>query len=326
VLLCGDLASRTGGDRTRALLGAALAPVLCGAMIRTHFDLVPVAITLAALALLCAARPRAGLAVLGLAIAVKLYPVVIVPVALAWLVARGQARAAAEGAVALTIVVVLAYGAAAALSPAGTVDSLTYHLDRAVQVESTPAIVLRALDSAGAGVAIPDDGHKSDGLDHPASGAVTAAFAALMVAAIALLSVRAARREGDAPPSERALVLGALAATVAFACFGKVLSPQYLIWVVPLGALAFAWRLPALGAAVVAALALTFLEFPGHYADVVHRVPWVLGVVAARDLALIAVVGLAARALPVRSEAEPARGSARSTWRGHPAPPRSAPR
>ena len=168
VALCGRLASATGGDRTAALLGAAAAPLLCGAMLRTHFDLVPVVLTLAALVLLCAARPRAGMAVLGVAVAVKLYPLVVAPVALAWLVARGQRRAALEGAAALAVVVLVAYGAAAALSVDGVADSFTYHLDRPVQVESSPAVVVRALDSLGLGTATPNDGFRSDGLDHPA--------------------------------------------------------------------------------------------------------------------------------------------------------------
>ncbi len=168
VALCGRLASVTGGDRTAALLGAAAAPLLCGAMLRTHFDLVPVVLTLAALALLCAARPRAGMAVLGVAVAVKLYPLVVAPVALAWLVARGQRRAALEGAAALAMVVVAVYAAAAVLSAEGVADSFTYHLDRPVQVESSPAVVLRALDTVGLGTATPNDGFRSDGLDHPA--------------------------------------------------------------------------------------------------------------------------------------------------------------
>ncbi len=326
VLLCGLLAERTGGDRSRAMLGAALAPLLCGAMIRTHFDLVPVVLTLCCLVLLCADRPRLGLAVLGVAVAVKLYPVVIAPVALAWLVARGQRRAALDAALALALVVVLAYGAAAVVSVTGTVDSLTYHLDRAVQVESSPAVVLGALDGFGLGVATPDGGHRSNGLDHPAAGAVVAAFVLVMAIAIGLLALGASSRSEAGGPGPRQLVLASLGATVAFACFGKVLSPQYLIWVLPLGALALAWRMPALTTAVVAALALTFAEFPAHYRELVDRVAWVEAVVTVRDLALVAVVGLVVRELSVRSVAEPARGSARWRLRDRPVRPRSAPR
>jgi len=326
VLLCGELARRSGGDRNRALMAAALAPVLCGAMIRTHFDLVPVALTLGALALLCADRPRAGLAVLGVAVVVKLYPIVVLPVALAWLLARGQRRAAIDGAVAMALVVAVAYAGAVALSLPGTVDSFTYHLDRAVQVESSPAVVLRALDGLGAGVATPNGGHKSDGLDHPAAGVVTGVFIAAMATALALLAINTARATVRDPSARRPLVIASLAATVAFACFGKVLSPQFLIWVVPLGALAFAWRMPWLTAAVTLALVATFVEFPAHYRDVVDRVPWTLTLVAVRDLALIVAVGLAVRALSVRSAGAPARESARSPLRGRLARLRSAPR
>ena len=60
VWLTGALAERTGGDRRMALIGAALALLLCGALIRTRFDLVPAALTLAALLLLCGSRPRAA--------------------------------------------------------------------------------------------------------------------------------------------------------------------------------------------------------------------------------------------------------------------------
>ncbi|HYI36598.1 MAG TPA: glycosyltransferase 87 family protein [Thermoleophilaceae bacterium] len=314
-VLCRVLAGATGGDRDVALVAGAAAPLLCGAMLRTHFDLVPVVLTLAALALLCAARPRAGLTILGVAVAVKLYPLVVAPVALAWLVGRGQRRAAVEGAAAMVLVVAVAYGAAAVLSFDGTVDSFTYHLDRPVQVESSPAVVVRALGSVGLGAATPNDGFRSDGLDHPAADAVTAVFAALLCAVLALLATGAARA-----PGERDLVLASLAATVAFACLGKVLSPQFLIWVIPLMALALAWRMRALAALSALAVVLTLVEFPGLYREVVDREPWPLALVAFRDLALIAVVAVAIRRLG------PAPAPARWRWPARPGRPRSAPR
>ena len=114
VLLCGALARATGGDPRRAMLAAALAPLLCGAMIRTHFDLAPVALTLGALLLLCQGRPRLGLAVLGLGAMTKGFPLAAAPAALAWVAARdGRRTAALEAAVALALAMALPAGAGA---------------------------------------------------------------------------------------------------------------------------------------------------------------------------------------------------------------------
>ncbi|HVG75495.1 MAG TPA: glycosyltransferase 87 family protein, partial [Thermoleophilaceae bacterium] len=112
VLLCGALARATGGDPRRAMLAAALMPLFLGAMVRTHFDLFPVALLLAGLLLLVRDRPRAGLAVLGLGAMTKAFPLLAVPVALVWLVARGRRREAWQGALACAAVIVVVAGAA----------------------------------------------------------------------------------------------------------------------------------------------------------------------------------------------------------------------
>jgi hypothetical protein len=297
VLLCGRVAARTDGDRSRALLAAALAPLLCGALLRTHFDLAPVALTLVALLLLCTGRPRSGLAVLGLGVMTKLFPLVIVPVALAWLAGRGQRRQAWQGAVVLVSVVTVLCAAAAVASPDGALDAVRYHLDRPVQIESTPALVLRALDGLGVGEARSVATHRSDGLLHPADGLVTGAFVAGFLGLLAALAVLAARR-----PDPRSLVLASLAAVAAFAVLGKVLSPQFMIWVLPLGALAFAWRMHALAATVAAAAILTQVEFPARYFELVAREPFPVAVVAARNALLLAALVLVVRALQPRRQ------------------------
>jgi Glycosyltransferase family 87 len=339
VLLCGALARMTGGDERRAMLAAALMPLLCGALVRTHFDLFPVALLLAGLLLLCRDRPRTGLALLGLGAVTKAFPLVAVPVAVAWLVARGQRREVWQGGFACAAVIAVVAGTALAASPDGSLDAVRYHLDRPVQVESSPALVLLGLDAVGAGQATSVSSFRSDGLLHPASEAVTSLFAAAFVAFVALLCLAVGRERttggqgvgmkrsvtpltagrlgelsgngeefcrdrsrGGAesrvvdPPAQH-LIIACLSACVAFALFGKVLSPQFLIWVLPLGALAFSWRLHGLVASVAAAAVLTQLEFPAHYFDVVAREPLAIGLVALRNLALIAVLVLSVRAL-----------------------------
>jgi hypothetical protein len=313
-------------DSRRAMLAAALMPLLCGALVRTHFDVFPVALVLVALVLLVRGRPRAGLAVLGVGAMTKAFPLVVVPVALVWLLLRGERRAAWQGALACAAVIAALAGAAVATSPSGASEAVRYHLDRPVQIESSPALVLFGLDAVGLREATSVSSHRSDGLLHPASGAITSLFLTALVAFVALLCVLpAGGRRGvaalAAEPGSRELVLAALAACAAFAVFGKVLSPQFVIWVLPLGALAFAWRLHALAGAVAVALVLTQIEFPAHYFDVVAREPLAIGLVAARNLALVAVLVLAVRALagsgrPPRLEL---RGEQQLLDRGRPA-------
>jgi hypothetical protein len=293
VLLCGALAARTGGRPGRAMLAAAAAPLLCGAVIRTHFDLAPVALTLLALLLVVAQRPRLGLAVLGLGVMTKGFPLVAAPALLAWLAACHGRRMALEAAAALAATVAGIGLAGLAISPAEAVDALTYQLDRPVQVQSTPAGVLYALDGLGLGEAERVASHRADGLVHAAADAVSAFAVGLLFAVVALFTVLAAAR----PPDARAPVLAALGAVAAFACLGKILSPQFLAWVVPLGALALAWRLHALAALVALAAVLTQVEFPALYFDLLARDPAVIAVVCLRDAALLASVALAARAL-----------------------------
>jgi Glycosyltransferase family 87 len=290
VLLCGALAARTGGDARRALLAAALMPLLCGALVRTHFDLAPVALLLAALLLLASARPRTGMAVLGLAAMTKGFPLVAAPVALAWLAARVDRRTLVQSAAALLAALLLPAAAAVATSPDGAWDALTYHLERPVQVESLPAGALLLLDELGAGEADSVKSHRSDGLEHPAGDALTLLCLALL---LGLIVLAAARASGDS----RHLVLASLTAVAAFAALGKVLSPQYMLWLVPLGALALAWRLHALAAAIAAAAVLTQIEFPARYFDLVDREPFPVAVIALRNFVLLAVVILALRAL-----------------------------
>ncbi len=326
VVLCsGELSARTGGDRRTAMLAVALMPLLTGAMVRTHFDLAPVALTLAALLLLCADRPRAAFAILGLGVMTKGFPLVVAPVALSWLVARGERRAALSGLGALVLSAGAIAAVAVVLSPSGALAALTYHLDRPVQIESSAASLLFALDAVGAGEVLVVKSHRSDGLLHAADGPVSALFSAVLLAALALCAAGATvRRRG--PPTRRALVLGSLAAVVAFAGLGKVLSPQFLIWVVPLTGLALAWGMHALAAAGAGATALTLVEFPAHYADVVAREPAWLWFVAVRNALLLAVLGLALWSLLVSSLDATAGAAARPRWRGRHPRPRPAPR
>ena len=89
----------------------------------------------------------------------------------------------------------------------------------------------------------------------------------------------------------------AAACVCAFVAFGKVLSPQFLIWLVPLVPLVRGRRGLAATALLVAALVDTQTWFPARYFDYVDhaRLAWV---VLARNLLLVGV--FAVLTLPAR--------------------------
>jgi uncharacterized membrane protein YhaH (DUF805 family) len=315
----GRLAALGGGREWVALLVVALAPVATGAMIRTHFDLAPVVCLVVGLVAIGTGRSKTGFALFGIGGAIKLFPLVAVPIAVAWLLGQGRRGEAATGLVVAAVVVALTVGAGIGLSADGAANAVEYHVDRPVQIESLPATVLNAVEEAGGRAPVPKHSHRSDGLTHPTADAITAGFLVLLAIAVMTLTVAAARLE-----DVRGLGLVALTGAAAVATFGKVLSPQFMVWLVPLAAVAWAWGMYALGVVTTAAIAVTLVWFPDRYFDLVDRDDELLAAVAGRNALLLLMLALAG--WETRRLVRASRAAAGSTPQARPAVPRSGPR
>lgn len=303
------LAAATSGNGGWALAGVCAAPLLTGAVVWLHFDFVPAVLTVAALLALVRERPVLCMLLLGLGGMVKLFPLVAAPMALAWLLGRGRRDLALRGLGALCAIVLAFVAVAVALSPDGALDSLRFQTDRPIQIESLPATIVFALDEAGGPVATTVFSNNSIGLVSTAADAAELGSLVALVLVLALLLALSHRAGRAEEPDTRGVVLAALAAVAAVATFGKVLSPQFLVWVTPLLALALAWRQWALAACVAVAQALTLAEFPGRYLDLVELEDLPRAIVAARNLALLAILIVVVRALlgrPGRPATSPA--------------------
>jgi hypothetical protein len=275
-----------------------LAPLALGSVILSRFDLWPAALTAGALAALVAGRDRLGFGVLGLATAAKLYPGVILPVAFVW-VAKRRGWSAAVGALACFLGIVLAvFLPFVVVAPGGVWDSVTSQLSRPLQIESLGAALLLAGHQLG--LYEPDvvSTHGSQNLDGSLPDALATAQTVLQVSAVVGVWLLFSRGR---PDPER-LLAGSAAAVVAFVAFGKVLSPQFLIWLLPLVPLVGGGAGLAAAAVLAAALLTTQAWFPHRYWDVVALEPVGL-LVLVRDLALIALFA----ALVVAMRRRPAR-------------------
>jgi uncharacterized membrane protein len=262
--------------RPAAAFFVALGPVLAGSLILSRFDLWPALLATAAIAALLDERHRLGWALLGGAVAAKLWPLVIVPLALVWSIRRGRGWSALAGVVAL-VAVFLPF---VVLAPHGVWASLRGQASRPLQIESLGAALFTTF------------GHprviSSHGSQNVAGhGAVAALFTVAQVVALLALWIAFAR----GPATRERFLRYAAAAVCAFIAFGKVLSPQFLLWLIPLVPLVRGRRGIAATALLTAALVLTQVWFPQRYWDYVGSFR-LAGVVLARDLALLALLAV----------------------------------
>ncbi len=278
LMLC--RAARRGGSLAGAWYWVCGVPLL-GAVTVVRFDMVPVAICVAAVCVTGRGVVRGALA--GAAAAVKIWPVTLLAG-----MAPGQWRRGVAAAVAVLAATWVLFASEAA-------SFLGHQNARGVEIESVAAtpfmigrqagwhgtVVFRfgAYQLSGVHVALAQDASRLG---------LVLAVAAVLGWQLLIASGRARWRPefaADAP----------LAATLLFLVASPVLSPQYLLWVTGLAAACLATGRTTqrpVALAVLAAAGLTQLIFPIGWASLVHGSGLVTGVLAARNLVLVVAAAL----------------------------------
>jgi hypothetical protein len=260
---------------------AALGPTLYA-----RYDVMVTAVAVAAL-LAGVRRPRVLGVLAGCGALLKGWPVLLLAGA------RGTAGRRAWGAAALT-------GAAGVLVCAsalpGALSFLTAQRGRGTEVESVGALVFHVARHAGW------DGrvllrYGSMEFTGPYVGAVSAAATALTGTAFVWLLAWRLRARRCGPHT---LADAAFTAVLLCTVTSRVISPQYLVWLVGLGAVCLCFsgsgmRLPVL--MVLAAAGVTVLEFPVYFADVVASDGLGVGLLVVRNGLLVAACAVACRTL-----------------------------
>ena len=278
LMLCSS--ARRGGSLAGAWYWVCGVPLL-GPVIVGRFDVVPVALSVAALCV--AGRGGVRGALIGAGAVVKVWPVTLLVGMAPGQQRRGLAAAAA----------VLA--AVCAFFASGTASFLAHQNTRGVEIESvaaTPFIIWRQAGWHGTlvyrfGAYQLSGGHVALAQDASRLGLVLAAAA---VIGWRLLIARGRARwrpefAADAP----------LAATLLFLVASPVLSPQYLLWVTGLAAVCLATghttQRPA-ALAVLAAAGLTQLIFPIWWQTLLNGSDAVTGILVARNVLLAVAAAL----------------------------------
>jgi len=284
--------------RRRIPLSYVLAMVAVGPLLVLRFDLVPAVCVLVAAAMAAEGRFGWAAAALGYGTAAKIFPGVLAPLlvlgmvpALGW--RRSLLRTVPPFLAGFGVTVVPAL----ALSIRGTADSVLYHVQRGVQIESLWANLIGIAHLFGLpartvyGFGAYDLSSSVSGVAKLLSGVATLAA----LAGAAWLVWRRSRATGGLGPADwaAAFALG----TFAFVLPTRVLSPQYLVWLcAPMAALAgvLAGR-RALWTLVAAAL-VSQVVFPFRYTQLRRLYPFDVGLLTLRNLLLVASCVLVVRA------------------------------
>ena len=311
-------------SRREALLAFVAIALAAAPMIVWRFDIFPALFTALALVAVASRKPAwAGFA-LAIGAAAKLYPAFLVPVFVAYYLFGRRWRSAA--------MVVLGFGAfivglAALLYAVAGTDGftfLTYQEDRGVEIESIQAgLVLAAHNLFGTPINVFHD-FGSYQVSSPLLPTIAGANAVLMLALGAALGARLflrfqgdARRFGTVQP--QTFIAFVLASVLLLMLANKVLSPQYVAWLLPLGAL-LPWRKSLL---VVVICALTTIEFPIAFRQLMDAWPGLVLVLNLRNLLLLVLfLWLVLERGDVRETAQESGGDAEHQQaHGQPAPP-----
>ena len=283
---------RLGASRRHAWWALAVAGAgsgILGPIAFFHYDWWPAFLAVAALAALLARRGVLACALAALGAAAKVFPILLLPFALAELWRRRGRRAAGLGLVAAAAVLAVAVLPFAALGPHGISWAVHRESQRPLEVESiASSFFVAAHELAGYRLhhvwAAGSTGFVGSG-PHTAARMLTPLLV-LAVAGVFALWLRSRRGAEE-------LVLAVAAIVAADVVFSKVFSPQYLVWLLPLVPLVGGRVGARATALLVAILAVTQIWEPyrqGEYWTFAHA--WVDWLVVGRNVLVVALLAV----------------------------------
>jgi hypothetical protein len=285
--------------RRRIPLAYVLAMVAMGPLLVLRFDLVPAVCVLLAAAMAAEGRPGWAAAALGYGTAAKIFPGVLAPLLVLGLVpAMGWRRSLLRTVPPFLAGFGLTVVPALLLSVRGTADSVLFHVQRGVQIESLWANAIALLDLFGGPQARTVTSFGAYDLSSSVSDTaklLSGAATLAMLAGAAWLVWRRSRRLGGLGPADWA---GAFAIGVfAFVLPTRVLSPQYLVWLcAPMVALVVVLAGRRALWTLVAAAVVSQVIFPFRYSQLRRLYPFDVGLLTLRNVLLVVACVLVVRA------------------------------
>ena len=285
ILLSGLRADRRERLRVSVIYGALV--LAATTLVAWRYDIVPAVLTLAALWATSRRRWSSAGVTLGLAAGLKLYAAILAPLLLLHAWRSGGSAAAVRAGIAGVAVGAVSVASYALFPGSSPLDLLSFTASRPLHLEAVPGSVIGALASIGATEANIELGFGSFNIEGSAADAALAALRIVqpLVLATSLgVGAYAIWRRSTTVDAESTLVLAWMAALLGLFISNRVLSAQYVVWILPFVPLATGRLVPIL----VSAILLTVVIFPWLYTSLLALDPLPVFLVLVRNGLLIA--------------------------------------
>ncbi len=295
LLATGYSLGRLGAGRTATLTGLgtiALAPLLLGHVFLNRYDLWPTALVALAVAGYLSHRDAAASGFLAGSFAAKTFALSMLPIAAERIALTRGRRELVRSAAVFASVCLAIFSYFVATSFGGLGFSYWTQASRDLHGESLPGSILLALDTMGvyAATIVPGDPGSLD-----LAGQLPSVLATLTTVAASGTIVWvwfACRRRLR---SDAVFITSLTAAAVAFLALAKVISPQFLTWLLPLVPLVAGVAGRLASALLVAGMVLTQFELRGW--EGLHVDPWAAWLLLSRNILLVLLLVVLVREL-----------------------------
>ena len=226
----GRIAEHFGFDHLKTVTVYTITMLLMAEFVFDRYDVIPMVITLLALQFFVERRYAPASAMVALGVLVKLYPLVLLPIFLIWLLRRRAFRGLGVAVVSFLLVCCLAIPF---LLIGDVSQFLGYHSDRPLEVESLFASILEAyaLQAPGTGMHVVYS-YGSDNIVGGLADTVSGFTTYVMLASVLVMCafyLYVSRSDERNPLVFNAMFL----VLAAFILFNSVFSAQYIIWLIP---------------------------------------------------------------------------------------------
>ncbi len=258
-----------------------------GPIIGQQYDIFPAVMTLAAIYYFWTDRHTAAWALLALGTLTKIYPIALAPIFLIYYIRDHQYQRLWQGIASFAAVCLAIILPFLIISPSCLWSFYSYHAQRGIQLESTYSSLLLLADKLGFTHVRIEFGFGSWNVAGNAAN-VLAKMSAPVLAVLLLLTYGFIfRRSQKIRLQIDRIGAYSLLAVLIILITSKVLSPQYLIWLIPFLPLLTGRLRYAIWSIFVLIGVLTFIIFPVYYQQLMDLSSRLVDILLTRDLLLV---------------------------------------